>query len=129
MLQWPLHHADDFILAESLTESERNPETYEQDMEVLRLPFAEAFEAALSGQIAHSGSVTALSRSELDAALSGEHEHRAASAVELVADLSGGVSEEPCKAGRKDQLCLRELRAESIKKMLLSARSEATPEP
>jgi hypothetical protein len=31
-------------------------------MEVHRLPFAEAFEAALSGQIAHSGSVTALSR-------------------------------------------------------------------
>jgi hypothetical protein len=33
--------------------------------------------------------LTALSRSELDAALSGEHEHRAASAVELVAHLSG----------------------------------------
>jgi len=51
------------FLAESITESERNPETYEQDMEVLRLPFSEAFEAALSGQISHSGSVTALSRS------------------------------------------------------------------
>ena len=50
------------FLAESITETERNPETYEQDMEVLRLPFAEAFEAALAGQIAHSGSVTALSR-------------------------------------------------------------------
>ncbi len=50
-------------LAESITETNRNPETYEQDMEVLRLPFAEAFEAALSGQIAHSGSVTALTRS------------------------------------------------------------------
>ncbi|MEA2633716.1 MAG: hypothetical protein QOH92_483, partial [Chloroflexota bacterium] len=43
-------------------EAERNPETYEQDMEVRRLPFAEAFEAALSGQVVHSGSVTALSR-------------------------------------------------------------------
>jgi hypothetical protein len=50
------------FLAESITESERNPERYEQDMEVHRLPFADAFEAALNGQIAHSGSVTALSR-------------------------------------------------------------------
>ena len=50
------------FLAESIIEAARNPETYEQDMEVLRLPFTEAFEAALSGQIAHSGSVTALSR-------------------------------------------------------------------
>lgn len=50
------------FLAESITETQRNPETYEQDMEVLRLPFAEALEAALSGQIVHSGSVTALSR-------------------------------------------------------------------
>ncbi len=50
------------FLAESITESERKPETYEQDMEVLRLPFTEALDAALDGQIAHSGSVTALSR-------------------------------------------------------------------
>ena len=50
------------FLAESITEAERNPETYEQDMEVLRLPFTEALEAALAGQIVHSGSVTALSR-------------------------------------------------------------------
>lgn len=50
------------FLAESIIESERNPERYEQDMEVLRLPFTEAFEAAVSGQIAHSGSVTALTR-------------------------------------------------------------------
>jgi ADP-ribose pyrophosphatase len=50
------------FLAESITEVERNPESYEQDMEVLRLPFTEALEAALSGQIVHSGSVTALSR-------------------------------------------------------------------
>ena len=50
------------FLAESITEVERRPETYEQDMEVLRLPFADALEAALSGQIVHSGSVTALSR-------------------------------------------------------------------
>jgi ADP-ribose pyrophosphatase len=50
------------FLAESITEVERNPESYEQDMEVLRLPFTDALEAALSGQIVHSGSVTALSR-------------------------------------------------------------------
>jgi hypothetical protein len=41
-----------------------------------------------------------------------------------------GVSEEPCKRGRKDQPCPRELTAGSIKKkMLLSGRSEATPVP
>ena len=40
----------------------------------------------------------------------------------------GGVSEEPCKRGRKDKPCLRELTAGSIKKML-SARSEATLDP
>jgi hypothetical protein len=50
------------FLAESIIVSERNPETYEQDMEVLRIPFTEAFRAALDGEIAHSGSVTALSR-------------------------------------------------------------------
>lgn len=50
------------FLAEGLTESTRSPETYEQDMEVLRLPFAEALEAALEGRIVHSGSVTALCR-------------------------------------------------------------------
>jgi 8-oxo-dGTP pyrophosphatase MutT (NUDIX family) len=50
------------FLAEAITESERSPETYEQDMELLRLPFVEALEAALNGHIAHSGSVTALCR-------------------------------------------------------------------
>jgi len=50
------------FLAEGLTESERTPETYEQDMEVLRLPFTEALHAALEGEIVHSGSVTALCR-------------------------------------------------------------------
>jgi 8-oxo-dGTP pyrophosphatase MutT (NUDIX family) len=50
------------FLAEGLTESTRSPETYEQDMEVLRLPFTEALAAALDGQIVHSGSVTALCR-------------------------------------------------------------------
>jgi ADP-ribose pyrophosphatase len=50
------------FLAEGMTESERSPEPYEQDMEVLRLPFTEAFEAALDGRIAHAGSITALVR-------------------------------------------------------------------
>ena len=50
------------FLAESITESDRSPETYEQDMDVLRLPFKEALEAALEGTIGHSGSVTALCR-------------------------------------------------------------------
>jgi ADP-ribose pyrophosphatase len=50
------------FLAEDLTESARNPETYEQDMEVLRLPFADALNAALEGEIVHSGSITALCR-------------------------------------------------------------------
>ena len=50
------------FLAEAMTESVRSPETYEQDMEMLRLPFVDALEAALSGEIAHSGSVTALCR-------------------------------------------------------------------
>jgi len=49
-------------LAEHLTESARAPEAYEQDMEVLRLPFTEALNAALEGQIVHSGSITALCR-------------------------------------------------------------------
>lgn len=50
------------FLVQGLTESARNPESYEQDMEVLRLPFTEALGAALDGQIVHSGSVTALCR-------------------------------------------------------------------
>lgn len=50
------------FLAQSITESNRHPETYEQDMEVLRIPFTEALEAALGGTIVHSGSVTALCR-------------------------------------------------------------------
>jgi ADP-ribose pyrophosphatase len=50
------------FLGEELTESARSPETYEQDMEVLRLPVGEAFNSALEGTIVHSGSVTALCR-------------------------------------------------------------------
>ena len=49
----------------------------------------------------------------------------------LVGAQAQGVSEEPCKGGRKDKPCLREHTAGPIKKkmLLLSARSEATPEP
>ena len=73
-------------------------------------------------------------RKMLDALISGTHD------PELLAELAKGrlrkkipalkegVSEELCKRGRKDKPCLRELTAGSIKKML-SARSEATPEP
>ena len=50
------------FLAEGLRESARSPETYEQDMELMRLPFSEALNAALEGDIVHSGSVTALCR-------------------------------------------------------------------
>jgi 8-oxo-dGTP pyrophosphatase MutT (NUDIX family) len=49
-------------LAEGITEAEQSLETYEQDMEVRRLPLAEALNAALEGEIMHSGSVTALAR-------------------------------------------------------------------
>jgi hypothetical protein len=42
--------------------SQRKPETYEQDMEVMRLPFVDALQSALDGAIAHSGSVTSLVR-------------------------------------------------------------------
>lgn len=50
------------FLAEELSESKRSPETYEQDMEVARMPLREAVEAALGGDITHATSVTALMR-------------------------------------------------------------------
>jgi ADP-ribose diphosphatase len=49
-------------LAEGITEAEQSLETYEQDMEVRRLPLVDALSAALEGEIFHSGSVTALAR-------------------------------------------------------------------
>ena len=58
ILTGPAH----LFLAEEISESARTPEKYEQDMEVMRLPFMEAIEAALEGQIVHAGSVTALCR-------------------------------------------------------------------
>jgi 8-oxo-dGTP pyrophosphatase MutT (NUDIX family) len=50
------------FLAEGITEAQKNLETYEQDMVGLRLPLADALAAALEGEIAHTGSVTALCR-------------------------------------------------------------------
>ena len=50
------------FLAQGITQAEQRLEAYEQDMEVMRLPFAEALQAALDGEIAHSGSVTSLLR-------------------------------------------------------------------
>ena len=50
------------FMAEGITTSERNPEAYEQDMEVMRMPFVNALRSALDGGIAHSGSVTSLVR-------------------------------------------------------------------
>ena len=50
------------FLAEVITESVRSLEAYEEDLVVLRLPFAEALEHALDGSITHAGSVTALLR-------------------------------------------------------------------
>jgi 8-oxo-dGTP pyrophosphatase MutT (NUDIX family) len=50
------------FLGDELAEAPRHPEAYEQDMEVLRLPFRDALDAALDGEIVHSGSVTALCR-------------------------------------------------------------------
>jgi len=49
-------------LAEELTEAERSPETYEQDMEVARMPLVDALAAALDGSISHATSVAALVR-------------------------------------------------------------------
>jgi ADP-ribose pyrophosphatase len=49
-------------LAEDLTEAERHPETYEQDMEVRRLPLRDALEAGLRGDIVHATSVAGLAR-------------------------------------------------------------------
>jgi ADP-ribose pyrophosphatase len=49
-------------LAEGISESARHLETYEQDMEVRRLSFSDALDAALDGGIVHAGSVTALCR-------------------------------------------------------------------
>jgi len=50
------------FMALELTEQQRHPETYEQDMETVRVPFVDALQSALNGDIVHSGSVTALMR-------------------------------------------------------------------
>ncbi len=57
------------FLAEEMSESARSPEAYEQDMEVLRIPLRKALEAALAGEIEHSGSVTSLARAAVTVGL------------------------------------------------------------
>ena len=74
-----------------------------------------------------------LGEKRLEAFLERQHYSGAQKPARLLAKLrrapeGRGVSEEPCKRGRKDKPCLRELTAGSIKKML-SARSEATLDP
>lgn len=50
------------FLARDLTRVERRPEVYERDMIVRELPLADALDAALAGEIEHSGSCAAIAR-------------------------------------------------------------------
>jgi len=50
------------FLVQDLKPDRRRPEPYERDMILRRLPLADALSAALAGQIAHAGSITALVR-------------------------------------------------------------------
>lgn len=50
------------FLARELEQTERRPETYEQDMILRRLPLADALDAAMGGEIEHAGSNVALIR-------------------------------------------------------------------
>ena len=50
------------FLAEELTPVPKQLETYERDMITLRLPLDDALEAALDGEIHHTGSIVALTR-------------------------------------------------------------------
>lgn len=50
------------FLAEELTAVPQRLESYERDMITRRLPLAEALEAALDGEILHTGSIVALTR-------------------------------------------------------------------
>jgi ADP-ribose pyrophosphatase len=49
-------------LARSLSRVQRAPESYERDMIVREVPFRTALDAALGGEIEHSGSIAALAR-------------------------------------------------------------------
>jgi ADP-ribose pyrophosphatase len=68
----PLGHVDPFttmlrcpnhlFLARGLEESQRDPEEAEANMELRRVPFAEAYEMALRGEITHGSSCVAIFR-------------------------------------------------------------------
>jgi len=68
----PLGHVDPFttmlrcpnhlFLARGLGEAEREPEEAESDMELRRMPFQQAYELAVSGEITHGSSCVAIFR-------------------------------------------------------------------
>jgi hypothetical protein len=58
MLRCPNH----LFLARGLSETEREPEEAESNMELLRMPFQRAYELALSGEITHGSSCVAIFR-------------------------------------------------------------------
>ena len=52
------------FLARDLSQGERRPEIYEQDMVIRELPLAEALELAVDGTIQHAASIAALFRAQ-----------------------------------------------------------------
>jgi ADP-ribose pyrophosphatase len=68
----PLGHVDPFttmlrcpnylFLARGLREAEREPEEAESNMELRRMPFQQAYDLALSGEITHASSCVAIFR-------------------------------------------------------------------
>jgi ADP-ribose pyrophosphatase len=53
-----------FFIARDLTQVDRRPEIYEQDMVVRELPLGEALELAADGTIQHAASIAALFRAQ-----------------------------------------------------------------
>jgi hypothetical protein len=54
------NHVDHVYLAENLTEGTATPGPGEADLEVIRLPFADAVDLVLSGRMSHGGSAYAV---------------------------------------------------------------------
>jgi 8-oxo-dGTP pyrophosphatase MutT (NUDIX family) len=54
------NHVDHVYLAENLTEGTATPGPGEADLEVSRLPFADALDLVLSGRMSHAGSAYAV---------------------------------------------------------------------
>jgi ADP-ribose pyrophosphatase len=50
------------FLARGLREAEREPEEAESNMELRRMPFQQAYDLALSGEITHASSCVAIFR-------------------------------------------------------------------